>query len=390
MYVINSVVKDLLKKNILTLPRLLKQGVAFFADLIICAVTVWIAFGLRVDQWGLLRDYQWLAFLAASLFSIPLFVACGLYRSIFRFVGSVAFSSIVKVFVVYSFLYAGVFTIIGVNDIPRSIGVIQPILFFFGIGLSRYFIRTWLGSKKYSYLTNHLLRPRVLIYGAQLEGRQLASSLLIDESIKLIGFIDDDSQLHGKTIDGTPVYPEKDIKKLISHLKVSNVFLALPFNKQDHRKKIISELSGCGVRVLSLPSVLDMAIGKLRFDDLYKLDMNDLLDREVVPANPELLKENIYNKTVLVTGAGGSIGSEICRQALKLSPKSIILVDTSEHSLYLVYQELKNSLVDLSSQFVKPVANSRFDETPSNFEIKLVPCLASVRDFELMSKILSS
>ena len=91
----------------------------------------------------------------------------------------------------------------------------------------------------------------------------------------------------------------------------------------------------------------------------------------------------------MVTGAGGSIGSEICRQALKLSPKSIILVDTSEHSLYLVYQELKNSLVDLSSQFVKPVANSRFDETPSNFEIKLVPCLASVRDFELMSKILS-
>lgn len=337
-------------------------------DFFICGISVWIAFGLRLDEWGPLQGRQWLAFFGAIGFSFPLFIFFGLYRAIFRYIGSAALASMAQVFTIYTCAYFFVFTLLGIDGVPRSIGVIQPILLFIGIGISRYFMRFWLGGvnlKKISFKS----RPIALIYGAGLEGRQLASALSGSKEIVVKGFIDDDIRLNGSIINGVHVYPSRDLQGLINRLGVTDVLLAIPAASQSRRSEIIDSFYGCGVRVRTLPGLMDIALGKFKITDLHDLDMNDLLARAVVPPNIDLLTRNIQDQVVLVTGAGGSIGSELCRQIVKFSPKSLILVDSSEHSLYLIYEEIKTLLCDLESS------------------ISLVPCLASVRDRDRLERI---
>jgi FlaA1/EpsC-like NDP-sugar epimerase len=164
------------------------------------------------------------------------------------------------------------------------------------------------------------------------------------------------------------------------------VLLAIPSANQHRRSEIVSSLDGCGVRVRTLPGLNDLASGRVRISDLHDLDMNDLLGREVVPPKVELLEKNIRNQVVLVTGAGGSIGGELCRQIIKFSPKALILIDSSERSLYLIYEELKRALIELVDDRSAPVSDDA-DLPPSEMSIKLIPCLASVRDGDLLMKI---
>jgi FlaA1/EpsC-like NDP-sugar epimerase len=205
------------------------------------------------------------------------------------------------------------------------------------------------------------------------------------------GFVDDDAYLQGNTINGIRVHGSEGIKNLIIQLEITDLLLAIPSANQAHRNEIISNLNGCGVRVRTLPGLLDMASGRVRISDLHDLDMNDLLGRQVVPPDVKLLEKNIRNKVVLVTGAGGSIGSELCRQIIKFSPKALILLDSSEHSLYIINEELKKSIALLTNGNSESVKASISNPLPSQGkQIKLVACLASVRDFELMQKIFTT
>jgi FlaA1/EpsC-like NDP-sugar epimerase len=147
-------------------------------DVLICAFSVWLSFGLRLDQWSYFEGKQWVVFIVAIGFSFPLFIIFGLYRAIFRYIGSAAFLSITRVFTIYTGIIFFIFTIFGVDDVPRSIGVIQPILLFIGIGISRYFVRYWLGGINNVQKAFHRARPIALIYGAGSAGRQLASGLV--------------------------------------------------------------------------------------------------------------------------------------------------------------------------------------------------------------------
>lgn len=358
-----------------------------FADLLICGFSVWLAFGLRLDSWGYFQNDQWLVFFAAIVCSLPLFVSFGLYRAIFRYIGSAAFLSIIRVFIIYAVIMFSIFTLFGVYDIPRSIGVIQPVILFIGIGAIRFFIRYWLGSINNVKKAFNRIQSVALIYGAGLAGRELASGLLGNKEMLVKGFIDDDSRLHGSTINGLSVYSSANLLDFLHRLGITDVLLAIPSASQDRRKKIIASLNGCGVRVRTLPGLIDLASGRVRISDLHDLDMNDLLGREVVPPQIELLTKNIRNQVVLVTGAGGSIGSELCRQIIRLSPKSLILVDNSEHSLYLIYEELKRALIAPRDDQLVCLGHDQNLFLNSSTPIKLVPCLASVRDIDLLLKI---
>jgi FlaA1/EpsC-like NDP-sugar epimerase len=389
-YVIYNVLMPIntTRKLLLNLPRFIKRVVVMLFDVLVCAFSVWLAFGLRLDEWGYFQLSHWWVLIAAIGFSSPLFVAFGLYRAIFRYVGSSALASMARIFTIYTCLFFLVFTIIGVEGVPRSIGIIQPILLFIGIGTSRYFIRVWLGGINHVQNSFHQVTPLALIYGAGSAGRQLAAALSLNKDMLVRGFIDDDQYLQGNTINGVPVYDNADIKGLVIRLEITDVLLAIPSVNQVRRNEIIASLNGCGVRVRTLPGVLDMASGRVRIADLHDLDMNDLLGRKVVPPDVSLLEKNIRNKVVLVTGAGGSIGSELCRQIIKFSPKSLILIDSSEHALYQIYEELKKAVaLQANGNSVEEASGDWQSDSATTLPIKLIPCLASVRDAELMLKI---
>lgn len=356
-------------------------------DVFICGFSVWLAFGLRLDEWGYFQGKQWMVLISAIVLSIPLFISFGLYRAIFRYVGSAAFLSLARVFALYAAIIFCIFTLFGIGDVPRSIGVIQPILFFIGIGASRYFVRSWLGGINNGQKSFHRAQPVTLIYGAGSAGRQLASGLTNSQEMLVKGFIDDDLHLQGGTINGISVYPSTGLEDLIHRLDITDVLLAIPSANQSRRTEIIASLNGCGVRVRTLPGLIDLASGRVRISDLHDLDMNDLLGRAVVPPHIELLEKNIHNKVVLVTGAGGSIGGELCRQIIKFSPKSLILVDSSEHCLYLIYEELKRALAGLEDAPLDLDGDDQSTSPHSVLPVKLVPCLASVRDGDLLLKI---
>jgi FlaA1/EpsC-like NDP-sugar epimerase len=372
-----------IKNIILTLPRLVKRAIAVLFDSILSFLTVWIALGLRLEEWGLPRGNQWAPFFVSILLALPLFISFGLYRAIFRYVGSEAISSIAKVFIAYTVLFFGIFSLIGVEEVPRSIGITQPILLFIAVGCTRYIVKSWLGSKgRQSSIANERYR-NVVIYGAGSAGRELVAALHVNRNMNFKGFVDDDPSLQGSTINGLTVFSSNDLASLFGRLKITDVLLALPSISQDRRNEIIADLSTCGVRIRTVPSLYDIATGKVKINDLFDLDMNDLLGRKAVPPNIELLEKNIRNKCIMVTGAGGSIGSELCRQIIRLSPKSLILIEISEISLYLIYEELKN----LASVLEKKEAKN-FLSITSPALIILMPYLASVRDANLMSKII--
>lgn len=375
---------DATKQSLLNLPRSVKRGLVMCIDALICAISVWLAFGLRLDDWGVFERGQWLTLVVAIGISFPIFTLFGLYRAIFRYVGSAAFISIGRAFAVYGTLFFCVFTLFGFEYVPRSIGVIQPILLFIGIGVSRYFVRYWLGSINNVQKSFHRTQPIALIYGAGSAGRQLAIGLASNKEMLVRGFIDDDSRIHGSTINGVTVYASKDLQELIHRLDITDVLLAIPSVNQERRSKIIASLNGCGVRVRTLPGLIDIASGRVRISDLHDLDMNDLLGREVVPPEVGLLEKNIRDKVVLVTGAGGSIGSELCRQIVKFSPKSLILIDNSEHSLYLIYEELKRILIGIEDDRHSTINDN---QPSSGLPMDLTPYLASVRDADLLLKI---
>ena len=376
-----------IKKSLLNFPRSVKQGLVMFCDVLICGFSTWLAFGLRLDQWGLFKGSQWLVLIVTIVLSFSLFIKFGLYRAIFRYVGSAAFLSITHVFIIYTSIIFGIFTLYGVDNVTRSIGIIQPILLFIGIGISRYFMRYWLGSINIVQKPFHRAQRISLIYGAGSAGRQLAAALSSDKAILVRGFVDDDPHLQGSTINGISVQSNTGLHDLIRRLDITDVLLAIPSAHQSRRSEIITSLNGCGARVRTLPGLIDLTSGRVRISDLHDLDMNDLLGRALVPPEVGLLEKNIRDQVVFVTGAGGSIGSELCRQIMNFSPKSLILLDSSERSLYLIYEELKKVVTELKGGYLANGGDGQDSLSHTVLPIQLVACLASVRDGDLLRKI---
>jgi FlaA1/EpsC-like NDP-sugar epimerase len=356
-----------LAKPMLALPRAAKRFVVLSVDLALCVLTVWLAFYLRLGEFVALYDTALWAVVASAGIALPIFVVSGLYRAIFRYSGWPALLAVARAVGIYGLLYASVFTAIGVNGVPRTVGIIQPILLLLFVGASRALARVWLGDQYLSILKK-ASRPKALIYGAGNTGRQLAAAMANSHEIQVVGFLDDDERLHGHVLNGQPIYSPADLDRLVEVLSIRDVLLAMPSLSRQRRNLILSQVRSVRVAVRTLPSMNDLAQGKVSLSDIRELDIDDLLGRDAVQPNGLLLNLNTHGKTVLVTGAGGSIGSELCRQILRTSPNQLLLVEMSEFALYQIHQELQAD--------------------PSSAQVELVPLLASVCDAVRMHEIM--
>jgi FlaA1/EpsC-like NDP-sugar epimerase len=359
-----------LTEILLLLPRPLKRTVALGADALMCLFTVWVAFNLRLEELTTWSAAHFTAFAGAAAFALPLFIVFGLYRAIFRYAGLPALMTVLKASTIYAVIYGFAFTWVGVPGVPRSVGLLQPLLLLLGVTLSRAFVRYWLGGI-YQGIVGRSGLPQVLIYGAGSAGRQLAAALKTSPELVVAGLLDDDDRLHGQVLNGLKIYDPAAIVGVVNKLRVTQVFLAIPSVSRARRNEILELVRAAHVQVRTLPGVMDLAQGKVQVSDLKELEIEDLLGRDPVPPNPLMLAKNITGKVVMVTGAGGSIGSELCRQIVKSGPAALLLVELTEFALYAIEHELQSAMAEEGAP-----------------DIRLVPLLANVRDASRMAEIL--
>lgn len=358
---------------ILSLSRFAKRLIVLALDSALCVFTVLIAFYLRLGEWvPLFGSDAWQpawAALVSLLLALPIFVTHGFYRAIFRYTGWSALMTVAKASLFYGVMYAGILVLVGVPGVPRTIGVIQPMLLLLLVGASRAVARFWLGGLYHSQLRLAAL-PRVLIYGAGSAGRQLAAALANSHEMRVVAFLDDDRRLQGHLMNGLPIYDPANLGDLVAAENITTVLLALPSASRKRRNEILTRMLGAHVSVRTLPSVAELSQGKIGVSDLRELDIDDLLGREPVAPDAELLTRNIRGKVVLVTGAGGSIGGELCRQIVQAGPAVLLLVEQSEFALYAIHQELQAEAGEGGCE--------------------LVPLLASVQDAQRMRGIIAT
>jgi len=323
-------------------------------DSILLVLIILVAFSLvfGVLYWPT-RDLLWVVF-GAPIIAIPIFVYFGLYRTIIRFIDFKALWVIIKAVTIYTLLWGMVGFIVEIEGLFLSIVLINWLVSSLAIGGMRVTGR-WAFAEGLNKINKENC-SNVLIYGAGSAGRQLTIALTESNEYNPVAFIDDKREIHNKTICGIKVISKDTLGYVIDQNDVTEVLLAIPSLPRLQRNKIINFLEPYPVVVRSLPSVSMLAKGKVRINDLLEIDLRDLLGRDLVNPNQNLLKVSIYNKVVLVTGAGGSIGSELCRQIVFIKPKKIILFDVSEPSLYFIEQELIN--LNLSDIEVCPVLGS--------------------------------
>ena len=356
---------------LLGLSRRNKRLIALSVDALLCVAATWAAFYLRMEEWILLTGNHWFAVLASVVIAVPLFIRFGLYRAIFRHTGFPAMIAVVRACLVYGVLYSLIFTFISIEGVPRTVGLIQPVLLFLMIAATRVAIHYLLGRNYRKILGVEDGAPRVLIYGAGEAGRQLATVMLKSREMTVVGFLDDDPSLQGAALEGLMIYDPRQIGSVVQNYEIQGVLLALPSASRRRRREILDVLRAEGLDVRTLPGLMDLAQGRIQVSDIRPLEIEDLLGRDPVPPNRDLLERNIADKVVMVTGAGGSIGAELCRQILALRPAVLLLVDSSEYALYAIHRELTATL---AAGRVQPAT--------------IVPLLGSVQDEERMRDIL--
>ena len=358
---------------VLGLPRAVKRLIVLAVDICLCVFATWLAFYLRLEEFVMIKGELGMPVLLSVAVALPIFMAMGLYQAIFRYSGWPAIQAIARSMMLYGLVYMAIVTAVGLDGTPRTVGVLQPMILFFGVASSRLLARLWLGGLYRMELQKQPL-AKVAIYGAGSAGRQLATALAGGREMRVVGFLDDDDRFHGQVLDGLPIFSPTELPELVATKDVSHVLLAMPSVSRARRNDILKQLSDQRVIVRTLPSLGDIAKGRVTVNDIREPDIEDLLGREIVPANRILLAKKVTGKTVLVTGAGGSIGGELCRQIMALSPAILLLTEINEFALYEIHNELE----------------SHRTQSSMNPQIRVIPLLCSVQERDRVWEIIST
>ena len=365
--------------SIFDISRNKKNALMIVTDILLVTFSLWLAFALRLSEWFWPSESQLWLFVLGPILALPVFIRFGLYRAVIRYIGHKAMLAIIQAITMLVLIWL----VIAITLLPLYIGVEKlwfprsvPILFWMTllltVGGSRQGVRWLLSSRSISKIN---LRPQknVLIYGAGRAGLELATSLSHNKDIRLLGFIDDDRTLRGHFIQNLEVLGGRtEIEKIRTTTSPLEILLATPATNPGERKELLKYLETKRVTVRTIPSLGDLTSRVMTRDDLRDVDITDLLAREVVAPNQKLLAACISNKKILVTGAGGSIGSELCRQILKLNPVLIVLFEHSELNLYKVNAEL----VDLCKS--------------ANSSVKIIPVLGSIINKQRVEDIIKN
>lgn len=347
----------------LELSRAQKRGVSIAIDTFFLSIAFVLSYVARFESFEPLFERElWVLYSLLLPISLLGFIKLGLYRAVLRYINiqalwSVLFGCVfsVCVFIALAFLLH--------VQVPRSVPFIYMMLALLCVGGSRLFIRSLIG------VHNIYKKEAVVIYGAGSAGMQLATALNQGPEYYVTAFIDDDVQKQNHTIQGVKVYSPALLESLVNKKVINSVLLALPSTSRVRRKEILANLEHFPVRVMTIPGMADIVEGNASLDQVKEVAVEDLLGRDPVAPRGELMASNISDKVVMVTGAGGSIGSELCRQIIKQKPSKLILFEISEYSLYAIDKEL-NTNVDNSAE--------------------IIPIMGSIQKYELLESVMKA
>ena len=362
---------DRLRAFLLALPRRQKRMIQVFTDVVLVWTALWMAFVVRLgidDMVNPFMGHLWL-FISAPLVAIPLFIRFGMYRAVMRYFGNDALIEIVKAVTLSSLILAVIVYWYSNHQtvVPRSIifnywWLSLVIIGGLRLAMRHYFMGDWFSaSQRLPFSSRDDGLTKVAIYGAGAAGNQLVAALRMGRVMRPVAFIDDDAGIADRVISGLQVYKPKHIQQMIDVTGAEEILLAIPSSGRVRRREILGYLEGFPLHVRSVPGFMDLASGRVKVDDIQEVDIADLLGRDAVPAQEVLLEHCIKAQTVMVTGAGGSIGSELCRQIIELAPTTLLLFDHSEFNLYTILSELEQRILRES------------------LPVRLLPVLGSVR-----------
>ena len=321
--------------HIVKISRNVKQCMVLLLDMLIVILSMAVAYGYPVtDGAGPPGSVEAFCAVITLLASASIFLRMGLYRAIIRFMGQQAIWTIIQA-VSYSTLALGATVFFTQADVPRSMPFVYWAVAMCGIGGSRLVVRASYQARLRSCSKN------VLIYGAGESGRQLLTALHHGGQYRVVAFVDDDTRAQHSVINGLQVARPRELESLIEAHGITQVLLAIPSATSERRREIINSLVGLSVHVRTVPRINELIGGAVAVSQIQDIDLDDLLGRDPVPPHPELIDRCITEKVVMVTGAGGSIGAELCRQILEARPGELILLDNSEYALYRIERELK-------------------------------------------------
>ena len=373
---------DQIRAYLLSLPRRRKRILQVITDFLLVWLALWMAFVVRLgidEMSNPFTQHFWL-FIAAPVIAIPLFIRFGMYRAVMRYFGNDALIAIIKA-VSLSALILGVVVYWYSNHqnvVPRSIIFNYWWLSLIMVGglrlaMRQYFLGDWFAAAQHVPFTSRDDGlPRVAIYGAGAAGNQLVAALRMGRVMRPVAFIDDDKSIAERVISGLQVYKPKHIQRMIEATGAQEILLAIPSSNRGRRREILGFLEGFPLHVRSVPGFMDLASGRVKVDDIQEVDIADLLGRDAVPAQSDLLEHCIKDQSVLVTGAGGSIGSELCRQILALQPTTLLLFEHSEFNLYSILSELEQRIARES------------------LSVRLLPILGSVRNQDKLLDVMKT
>ena len=315
-----------------------KRGILIVVDTVMLTFALWASAALRLEEFwpSMLDEFSWL-FIAVPLVSLPVFVRLGMYRAVIRYTSLDAWWVIFVATFYSTLLMVALLLIGGLTGFPRSVPLIYFILSFLLLGGSRLSFRNIYAQ----YYSAKQAGKRVLIYGAGSSGRQMVTAFLDSSEFNPVCFVDNAKKLQGRDLSGLPIYAPEHIERLVEKYRVDLVLLAMPSESRKRKKEILQFLEKVPVEVKSLPSLDELVAGNIGVEDIQDIEIEDLLGRDPVPPRIELLHSCITDKVVMVTGAGGSIGSELCRQIAANKPRSLVLFERSEFALYTIESEIQ-------------------------------------------------